>query len=63
MLGDTAMEDEEFDSLYEDILDNGLVNEDYKEKFNKLLDALKDNLGQIKDYGEIDASEWGNLYY
>lgn len=52
------MEDEEFDSLYEDILDNGLVNEDYK-----LLDALKDNLGQIKDYGEIDASEWGNLYY
>lgn len=57
------MEDEEFDSLYEDILDNGLVNEDYKEKFNKLLDALKDNLGQIKDYGEIDASEWGNLYY
>lgn len=57
------MEDEEFDNLYEDILNNGLVNEDYKQKFKKLLDALKDNLGQIKDYAEIDASEWGNLYY
>lgn len=57
------MEDEEFDSLYEDILDNGLVNDDYKQKFKKLLDALKDNLGEFKDYAEIDASEWGNLYY
>lgn len=57
------MEDEEFDAIYEDILNNGLVNEDYKQKFKKLLDALKDNLYQIKDYAEIDASEWGNLYY
>lgn len=57
------MEDEEFETTYEDILDNGLVNEDYKQKFKKLLDTLKDNLYQIKDYAEIDASEWGNLYY
>lgn len=57
------MEDEEFDNLYEDLLDNGLINEDYKQKFKKLLDALKDNLGQIKSYAEIDASEWGNPYY
>ena len=58
-----TMEDEEFDTLYEDILDNGFVNEDYKGKFIKLLDALKGNLGEIKGYAEIDASEWGNLYY
>lgn len=57
------MEDEEFDNLYEDILNNGLVNEDYKQKFVKLLDALKGNLGEIKDYAEIDASEWGNYIY
>lgn len=57
------MEDEEFDKLYEDILNNGLVNEDFKQKFTKLIDALKDKISKFSDYSELDASEWGNLYY
>lgn len=57
------MEDEEFDELYEDIFDNGLVNEDFKQKFTKLIDALKDKISEFSDYSELDASEWGNLYY
>ena len=57
------MEDEEFETLYEDILNNGLTNDDYKQKFTKLVDALKDNIGQLSDYSEIDTSSWGNVYY
>lgn len=57
------MEDEEFDKLYEDILNNGLVNEEYKKKFSKLVDALKDKISEFSSYSELDASEWGNLYY
>lgn len=57
------MEDEEFDKLYEDILNNGLVNEDYKQKFSKLIDALKGKISEFSDYSGLDASEWGNLYY
>lgn len=57
------MEDEEFEKLYDDILNNGFVNEDYAKKFNKLVDTLKDNLRAFSDYSELDASEWGNLYY
>ena len=57
------MEDEDFETLYNDILDNGLVNEDYKKKFSKLIDALKDKISEFSDYSEIDASEWGNLIY
>lgn len=63
MLGDNKMEDEDFEKLYEDIFDNGLVNEDYKKKFSKLVDALKDKIKEFSDYSEIDASEWGTLYY
>jgi hypothetical protein len=57
------MEDEEFDNLYEDILNNGLVNDDYKLKFVKIVDALKDNIGGLSDYAEIDTTEWGNCIY
>lgn len=57
------MEDEEFDKLYEDILNNGLVNEEYKKKFSKLVDALKDKISEFSSYSELDASEWGNLIY
>lgn len=57
------MEDEEFDKLYEDILNNGIVNEEYKKKFSKLVDALKDKISEFSSYSELDASEWGNLYY
>lgn len=57
------MEDEEFDTLYEDIFNSGLVNEDYKKKFSKLVVALKDKISEFSDYSEFDASEWGNLYY
>lgn len=57
------MEDEEFENLYDDILNNGLVSNDYKLKFVKLIDALKESIGQLSDYSEIDTSEWGNPYY
>jgi hypothetical protein len=63
MLGDDIMEDEQFDELYEDILNNGLVNEDYQRKFSKLVDALKDKIKEFSEYSELDASEWGTLYY
>lgn len=57
------MEDEEFDELYEDIFNNGLVNEEYKKKFSKLIDALKNRISEFSEYSELDASEWGKLYY
>lgn len=57
------MEDEEFDQLYEDILNNGLVNEDYKQKFTKIVEALKDRISEFSEYSELDTSEWGTLYY
>lgn len=57
------MEDEQFDELYEDILNNGLVNEDYQRKFSKLVDALKDKIKEFSDYSEIDTTEWGNCIY
>lgn len=57
------MEDEEFDNLYDNILNNGLVSNDYKLKFVKLIDALKESIGQLSNYSEIDTSEWGNPYY
>ena len=57
------MEDEDFEKLYEDILNNGLVNEDYQRKFSKLVDALKDKIKEFSDYSEIDATEWGNCIY
>lgn len=52
------MEDEEFDELYEDILNNGLVNEDYKQKFTKIVEALKARISEFSEYSELDASEW-----
>jgi hypothetical protein len=63
MLGDDIMEDEQFDELYEDILNNGLVNEDYKQKFTKIVEALKARISEFSEYSELDASEWGTLYY
>jgi hypothetical protein len=63
MLGDNKMEDEEFDELYEDIFNNGLVNEDYKQKFTKIVEALKARISEFSEYSELDASEWGTLYY
>lgn len=57
------MEDEDFDKLYEDILNNGLVNEDYKQKFTKIVEALKARISEFSEYSELDASEWGTLYY
>lgn len=57
------MEDEDFEKLYEDILSNGLVNEDYKQKFIKIVEALKDRISEFSEYSELDASEWGTLYY
>jgi hypothetical protein len=63
MLGDIKMEDEDFDELYEDILNNGLVNEDYQRKFSKLVDALKDRIKEFSDYSEIDTTEWGTCIY
>ena len=49
------MEDEDFDKLYEDILNNGLVNEDYKQKFTKIVEALKARISEFSEYSELDA--------
>ena len=58
-----TMSDEEFDSLYEDILNNGLVNEEYKQKLIKLMDNYEKNVNALSDYAEIDVTQWGNPIY
>lgn len=58
-----TMSDEEFDNLYEDILNNGLVNEEYKQKLIKLMDAYEKNVNALSDYAEIDVTQWGNPIY
>jgi hypothetical protein len=58
-----TMSDEEFDNLYEDILNNGLVNEEYKQKLIKLMDAYGKNVDALSDYAEIDVTQWGNPIY
>jgi hypothetical protein len=58
-----TMSDEEFDNLYEDILNNGLVNEEYKQKLIKLMDAYGKNVNALSDYAEIDVTQWGNPIY
>lgn len=54
-----TMSDEEFDNLYEDILNNGLVNEEYKQKLIKLIDAYGKNVDALADYAELDVTQWG----
>ena len=63
MENEETMSDEEFDSLYEDIINNGLVNEEYKQKLIKLMDAYGKNVDAISDYAEIDVTQWGNPIY
>lgn len=58
-----TMSDDEFDSLYEDILNNGLINEEYKQKLIKLMDAYGKNVDALSDYAEIDVTQWGNPIY
>ena len=58
-----TMSDDEFDSLYEDILNNGLVNEEYKQKLIKLMDNYEKNVEALSDYAEIDVTQWGNPIY
>lgn len=58
-----TMSDEEFDNLYEDILNNGLTNEEYKQKLIKLMDAYGKNVDALSDYAEIDVTQWGNPIY
>jgi hypothetical protein len=58
-----TMSDEEFDNLYEDILNNGLVNEEYKQKLIKLIDNYGKNVNALSDYAEIDVTQWGNPIY
>jgi hypothetical protein len=58
-----TMSDEEFDNLYEDILNNGLVNEEYKQKLIKLMDNYEKNVNALSDYAEIDVTQWGNPIY
>lgn len=55
--------DEDFDNLYNDILKNGFVNEKYKQKFLKLMNAYKENVEDLVDYAELDVSEWGIPIY
>lgn len=63
MENEETMSDEEFDNLYEDILNNGLVNEEYKQKLIKLMDAYGKNVDALSDYAEIDVTQWGNPIY
>ena len=63
MENEETMSDEEFDNLYEDILNNGLVNEEYKQKLIKLMDAYGKNVDALSDYAEIDITQWGNPIY
>jgi hypothetical protein len=58
-----TMSDDEFDNLYEDILNNGLINEEYKQKLIKLMDAYGKNVDALSDYAEIDVTQWGNPIY
>ena len=58
-----TMSDDEFDSLYEDILNNGLVNEEYKQKLIMLMDNYEKNVEALSDYAEIDVTQWGNPIY
>jgi RNAse (barnase) inhibitor barstar len=63
MENEETMSDEEFDNLYEDILNNGLINEEYKQKLIKLMDAYGKNVDALSDYAEIDVTQWGNPIY
>lgn len=63
MENEETMSDEEFDNLYEDILNNGLINEEYKQKLIKLMDAYGKNVDALSDYAEIDITQWGNPIY
>ena len=58
-----TMSDDEFDRLYEDILNNGLVNKEYKQKLTMLMDAYGKNVDALSDYAEIDVTQWGNPIY
>ena len=63
MENEETMSDEEFDNLYDDILNNGLINEEYKQKLIKLMDAYGKNVDALSDYAEIDITKWGNPIY
>ena len=63
MENEETMSDEEFDNLYEDILNNGLINEEYRQKLIKLMDAYGKNVDALSDYAEIDITQWGNPIY
>lgn len=63
MENEETMSDEEFDNLYDDILNNGLINEEYKQKLIKLMDAYGKNVDALSDYAEIDITQWGNPIY
>ena len=63
MENEETMSDEDFDNLYEDILNNGLINEEYKQKLIKLIDAYGKNVDALSDYAEIDITQWGNPIY
>ena len=63
MENEETMSNEEFDNLYDDILNNGLINEEYKQKLIKLMDAYGKNVDALSDYAEIDITQWGNPIY
>lgn len=57
------MEDEELEELYQDLLENGFVNNEYKEKFEKLINGYRSNVSNLEDYAEIDVTDWCNPIY
>lgn len=53
------MDDEEFDKLYSDILEN-IKDTKCKEKFKKLISAMQDSISNLSEYAEVDCTAWGN---
>lgn len=54
---------EDFDNLYNDILENGFVNEEYKQKFLKLMNAFQENVDNLADWAEVDVNQWAIPIY
>lgn len=40
-----------------------MENEEYKQKFIKLMDAYGKNVDALADYAELDVTQRGNLIY
>lgn len=55
------MTSDELDELYDKILIS--VGDDDKERIEKFVNQLTENIAQLSDYSEIDTDKWGFLVY